>query len=130
MDAAEVTYKRDKRALELGALPPLDIYRSESQVVSRRAAGPHGHDRSHSSRAAAILPETTPTAHEPGYAAGTPPHTHSANKSWHRRRAAPTTDPSLSAQTLPAKRSGPQRSHRVGTSRPARNVPSNHTSRH
>jgi outer membrane protein len=36
MDAAEVTYKRDKRALELGALPPLDIYRSESQVASRR----------------------------------------------------------------------------------------------
>jgi len=36
MDAAELTYKRDKRALELGALPPLDIYRSESQVASRR----------------------------------------------------------------------------------------------
>ena len=36
MDAAEVTYKRDKRALELGALPPLEIYRSESQVASRR----------------------------------------------------------------------------------------------
>ncbi|HTW31328.1 MAG TPA: TolC family protein [Candidatus Sulfotelmatobacter sp.] len=36
MDAAEKTYKRDKRALELGALPPLDIYRSESQVASRR----------------------------------------------------------------------------------------------
>jgi outer membrane protein TolC len=36
MDAAETTYKRDKRALELGALPPLDIYRSESQVASRR----------------------------------------------------------------------------------------------
>jgi outer membrane protein len=36
MDAAEATYKRDKRALELGALPPLDIYRSESQVASRR----------------------------------------------------------------------------------------------
>jgi outer membrane protein len=36
MDAAQVTYKRDKRALELGALPPLDIYRSESQVASRR----------------------------------------------------------------------------------------------
>ena len=38
MDAAEATYKRDKRALELGALPPLDIYRSESQVASRRVA--------------------------------------------------------------------------------------------
>jgi outer membrane protein len=36
MDAAEATYRRDKRALELGALPPLDIYRSESQVASRR----------------------------------------------------------------------------------------------
>lgn len=36
MDAAETTYRRDKRALELGALPPLDIYRSESQVASRR----------------------------------------------------------------------------------------------
>jgi outer membrane protein len=37
-DAAEATYKRDKRALELGALPPLDIYRSESQVASRRVS--------------------------------------------------------------------------------------------
>jgi outer membrane protein len=36
MAAAEATYKRDKRALELGALPPLDIYRSESQVAQRR----------------------------------------------------------------------------------------------
>lgn len=36
MGAAEATYKRDKRALELGALPPLDIYRSESEVASRR----------------------------------------------------------------------------------------------
>jgi len=36
MEAAEATYKRDKRALELGALPPLEIYRSESQVASRR----------------------------------------------------------------------------------------------
>ncbi len=38
LEAAEATYKRDKRALELGALPPLDIYRSESQVASRRVA--------------------------------------------------------------------------------------------
>jgi outer membrane protein len=38
LDAADATYKRDKRALELGALPPLDIYRSESQVASRRVA--------------------------------------------------------------------------------------------
>jgi outer membrane protein TolC len=37
-EAAEASYKRDKRALELGALPPLDIYRSESQVASRRVA--------------------------------------------------------------------------------------------
>jgi outer membrane protein len=36
LDAAGASYKRDKRALELGALPPLDIYRSESQVASRR----------------------------------------------------------------------------------------------
>jgi outer membrane protein TolC len=35
-DAADASYKRDKRALELGALPPLDIYRSESQVATRR----------------------------------------------------------------------------------------------
>jgi outer membrane protein TolC len=34
--AAEASYQRDKRALELGALPPLDIYRSESEVASRR----------------------------------------------------------------------------------------------
>jgi outer membrane protein len=36
LDAAEATYNHDKRALELGALPPLDIYRSESQVADRR----------------------------------------------------------------------------------------------
>ncbi len=36
LDAAETTYKHDKRALELGALPPLDIYRSEADVASRR----------------------------------------------------------------------------------------------
>jgi outer membrane protein len=35
-EAAEATYQHDKRALELGALPPLDIYRSESEVASRR----------------------------------------------------------------------------------------------
>jgi outer membrane protein len=33
---AEVSYERDKRALELGALPPLDIYRSQSEVAARR----------------------------------------------------------------------------------------------
>jgi outer membrane protein len=36
LQEAEATYKQDKRALELGALPPLDIYRSESQVAQRR----------------------------------------------------------------------------------------------
>jgi HAE1 family hydrophobic/amphiphilic exporter-1 len=38
LDAADTSYKRDKRALELGALPPLDIYRSESEVASRRVS--------------------------------------------------------------------------------------------
>jgi outer membrane protein len=33
---AESSYDRDKRALELGALPPLDIYRSESEVAARK----------------------------------------------------------------------------------------------
>ena len=33
---ADASYQHDKRALELGALPPLDIYRSESEVASRR----------------------------------------------------------------------------------------------
>ena len=33
---AESSYARDKRALELGALPPLDIYRSESEVAARK----------------------------------------------------------------------------------------------
>jgi outer membrane protein TolC len=33
---AEASYLRDKRALELGALPPLDIYRSQSEVASRK----------------------------------------------------------------------------------------------
>jgi len=36
LDAAQASYARDKRALELGALPPLDIYRSEAEVASRR----------------------------------------------------------------------------------------------
>src|SRR5215468_17868 len=36
LDAAQASYQRDKRALELGALPPLDIYRSEAEVASRR----------------------------------------------------------------------------------------------
>lgn len=33
---AEVSYNLDKRKLELGALPPLDISRSESEVAARR----------------------------------------------------------------------------------------------
>ncbi len=33
---AERSYEHDKKALSLGALPPLDIYRSESQVASRK----------------------------------------------------------------------------------------------
>jgi outer membrane protein TolC len=36
LESADASYQRDKRALELGALPPLDIYRSESEVASRR----------------------------------------------------------------------------------------------
>lgn len=33
---AEASYDRDKRSLELGALPPLDIYRSQSEVAARK----------------------------------------------------------------------------------------------
>ncbi len=33
---AEKSHERDKRALELGALPPLDIFRSQAEVASRR----------------------------------------------------------------------------------------------
>jgi outer membrane protein len=36
LESADASYQHDKRALELGALPPLDIYRSESEVASRR----------------------------------------------------------------------------------------------
>lgn len=35
---AEESYQRDKRALELGALPPLDISRSEAEVAARKVA--------------------------------------------------------------------------------------------
>jgi outer membrane protein len=38
LEQAEASYQKDKRALELGALSPLDIYRSESQVASRRVS--------------------------------------------------------------------------------------------
>jgi outer membrane protein TolC len=33
---AEASYERDKRSLELGALPPLDIYRSQSEMAARK----------------------------------------------------------------------------------------------
>lgn len=36
VNLAQVSYERDKRALELGALPPLDISRSESEVAARK----------------------------------------------------------------------------------------------
>ncbi len=36
LSLAESSYQHDKRALELGALPPLDIYRSQSEVAARR----------------------------------------------------------------------------------------------
>jgi outer membrane protein len=36
LDEAQKSYDHDKKALGLGALPPLDIYRSESQVASRK----------------------------------------------------------------------------------------------
>ena len=36
LDLAEASYQHDKRALELGALAPLDIYRSQSEVAARR----------------------------------------------------------------------------------------------
>jgi outer membrane protein TolC len=35
-EEAQRSYERDKKALSLGALPPLDIYRSESEVAARR----------------------------------------------------------------------------------------------
>jgi outer membrane protein len=38
LDLAEKFYQRDKRSLELGALPPLDIYRSEAEVASRKVS--------------------------------------------------------------------------------------------
>jgi outer membrane protein TolC len=36
LEQAQASYDRDKRALELGAIPPFDIYRSEAQVAARR----------------------------------------------------------------------------------------------
>jgi outer membrane protein TolC len=35
---AEESYARDQHALQLGALPPLDIYRSQSELATRRVA--------------------------------------------------------------------------------------------
>jgi len=35
-EQAQKSYEHDKRALELGALPPLNIYQSESQMAQRR----------------------------------------------------------------------------------------------
>jgi outer membrane protein TolC len=40
-EEAQQSYEHDKKALSLGALPPLDIYRSESQVASRRVGVIH-----------------------------------------------------------------------------------------
>jgi outer membrane protein len=37
-ERAEASYQHDKRALELGALSPLEIYRSESKVAQRKIA--------------------------------------------------------------------------------------------
>lgn len=41
-DAADASYRHDKRALELGALPPLDIYRSQAEVAARRLVSIQG----------------------------------------------------------------------------------------
>jgi len=38
LDEAQQSYDRDKKALSLGALPPLNIFRSESQVAARRVS--------------------------------------------------------------------------------------------
>jgi len=38
LDEAQQSYDHDKHSLQLGALPPLDIYRSESQVAQRRVS--------------------------------------------------------------------------------------------
>jgi outer membrane protein len=38
VDQAQASYDHDKRSLELGALPPYDIYRSESELATRKVA--------------------------------------------------------------------------------------------
>jgi HAE1 family hydrophobic/amphiphilic exporter-1 len=38
VDQAQVSYDHDKRSLELGALPPFDIYKSESELATRKVA--------------------------------------------------------------------------------------------
>jgi outer membrane protein len=42
LDAATASYKHDKRALEVGALPPLDIFRSQAEVAARRLVSIQG----------------------------------------------------------------------------------------
>jgi outer membrane protein len=38
VDQAQASYDHDKRSLELGALPPYDIYRSESELATRKVS--------------------------------------------------------------------------------------------
>jgi outer membrane protein len=38
VDQAQASYDHDKRSLELGALPPFDIYKSESELATRKVA--------------------------------------------------------------------------------------------
>ena len=38
VDQAQASYNHDKRQLELGALPPLNIYQSESELATRRVS--------------------------------------------------------------------------------------------
>jgi len=38
VDQAQASYDHDKRSLELGALPPYDIYRTESELATRKVA--------------------------------------------------------------------------------------------
>ncbi len=42
VDQAQASYDHDKRSLELGALPPYDIYRSESELATRKVAAIQG----------------------------------------------------------------------------------------
>ena len=38
VEQAQASYDHDKRSLELGALPPYDIYRTESTLASRKVS--------------------------------------------------------------------------------------------